>query len=263
MRKFPLFFLIVLFGCARDQVIEVRPIVPPPPSIPKTENVEVIEEGDQIKTKVRYFSGTPKEEMVEQGPERKLVTWYETASPKSVEIYRGEALVSGKYYNFENKLESEVKEGSGFRVMRSESGELFSTDTIEKGQMVKRTTYHENGTPKEIASYSQGVVDGERKTFLESGEPKTIEDWEGGAQHGQTVTFQEGERYAEIPYVKGAKHGKEKRYRQGKTLIEEITWVDDKRNGPSFTYLGESVKTDYYIEGRQVSKKQFEEQEKD
>ncbi len=185
-------------------------------------------------------------------------TWYQSGSPKTKEVYDGDLLISGEYFTKENRLESSVKNKSGVRTVRDEFGDLVSIDTIEGGEIVCRIVPYPNGSPKELTPYVGGVVEGERKTFLETGEPLTIETWKGGLQEGITIVFQNGEKYAEVPYVRGAKEGIEKRYRKGKTLIEEISWQDNKRHGPSYTYMGESVKTDWYFEGRQLTKTQYD-----
>ena len=44
----------------------------------------------------------------------------------------------------------------------------------------------------------------------------------------------------------------------GKTIVEEINWHDNMRHGPSYTYIGDAVKTEYYFQGKEVSKSQFE-----
>lgn len=186
------------------------------------------------------------------------MTWYESGSPKTKEVYEDGLLVSGDYYTKENRLESSVRDKKGVRTRRDDFGDLLSLDTIEGGEMVLRVVPHQNGSPKEVIPYVGDVVEGERKTFSENGEPLSVEEWKGGLQDGVTIVFQNGEKYAEVPYVRGAKAGVEKRYRKGKTLIEEITWVDSLRQGPSYTYLGDSVKTDWYFEGRQVTKQQYE-----
>jgi antitoxin component YwqK of YwqJK toxin-antitoxin module len=185
-------------------------------------------------------------------------TWYQSGSPKTKEVYEGDLLLSGEYFTKENRLESAVKNKTGLRTRRNEFGDLLSLDTIENGKMVSRTIPYSNGSPKEVIPYVDGVIEGEKKTFSENGEPLTREAWKQGVQEGVTIVFQNGEKYAEVPYVKGLKEGIEKRYRKGKTLIEEIAWVGDKRQGASYTYMGESVKTDWYFEGRQVTKKQYD-----
>ena len=88
--------------------------------------------------------------------------------------------------------------------------------------MVLSTSYHPNNTPKAVTPYENWDIQGERQTFLPGGEPNTLEQWRQGYQHGPTVVFQNGEKYSELPYVKGKRQGLEKCYRNGDTLIEEF-----------------------------------------
>ncbi len=228
------------------------------PHCDTVECVETYSQGCLDKKVQNYFCGVPKEEVQYRPGGQRVTSWYDNGTPQSIEEYEDHRLVYGEYYNPSHKLESQVSNGQGFRVGRDEYGELTSTDTIEQGRMVLRTTYHPNGSPKEIIPYEDGVVQGERKTFLPAGEPSTLELWDGGVQHGVTVIFQNGEKYAEVPYVRGMKKGVEKRYRNGKAVVEEISWYEDMRHGPSFTYIGETIKTDYYYQGKEVSKNQYD-----
>jgi len=137
-------------------------------------------------------------------------------------------------------------------------GQLISTDTIENGQMVLRQTYHPNGSPREMIPYQNGLVDGVKRTYLPAGEPDTFEQWVNGQQDGVTVVFQHGEKFAEVPYVNGEKHGVECRLKDGKTKVQEITWNNGQMSGPSTTYVGDNVKTDWYFKGKPVSKADYE-----
>ena len=77
-------------------------------------------------------------------------------------------------------------------------------------------------------------------------------------QHGKTTLFRGGEKYAEVPYVYGKKHGIERRYRDGNAVVEELTWENDLLHGPYHTYLNGNVKTEWYFYGDRVSKATFD-----
>src|SRR5690606_18588493 len=108
-------------------------------------------------------------------------------------------------------------------------------DKLEEGILVERTLYYPNGTPKEHVTYNNSIIDGLKKTYLPDGEPATVEEWDNGYQHGLTIIYQHGEKFAEIPYNRGRKDGIERRYRDGKDLFQEVTWVEGLE-GPTRNY---------------------------
>ena len=205
-----------------------------------------------------YYCGHCKEEVRYLPFGQQVTSYYDNGSVKSTEDYRDDRLNFGEYYNPSLAVESQIKNGTGQRVNRDENGELISIEHFESGKIAQKIVNYPNGSPKEVTPYRNGVLDGVRKTYLPAGEPSTIEQWIGGVQEGMTIIFQNGEKYAEVPYDKGMKNGVEKRYRNGKTVVEEINWQDNMRHGPSYTYIGDTVKTDYYFHGKEVSKSQYE-----
>ncbi len=231
-------------------------------SFPHSETIEKVEtysQGNLVKKVNNYLSGAPKEEIQFLSPDQKTITmWYDSGSPQSVEHYQGDVLVQGEYYTLSHQVESRVENKEGVRTMRDQYGQLAWHDTIENGHMTTRTTYHPNGSPKEDIPYSQGLVDGQKKSFLPGGEPNTLEKWVSGKQEGTTIVFQHGDKLAEVPYINGMKEGVEKRYRDGQEVAQELSWARDRRHGPSYTYLGSSVQTEWYYQGTQVSKSQYD-----
>lgn len=227
-------------------------------TFPHNDNIQKVEtysDGRLIKEVINTMSGTPMKEIVYQDHGVRNVTiWYEDGMPQTKETYVKGRLMAGQYMDHNQQVESCVENGQGNRINRDAYGMLESNDTIVDGDMVQRTTYHPNGHPKEMIPYMNGIVHGERKSYLPAGEPNTIEMWEAGSQHGMTIVFSGGEKIAEVPYVNGKKHGLERRYRNGKTVVEEVTWMDDTRQGPTYTYVGENKKTDWYHNGRRVTK---------
>lgn len=230
-------------------------------SFPHCDAIECVEyyaKGKLEKKITNYYCGNPKEEVQYLPRGERVTAWYDSGHPKSIEEYEDSSLVYAEYYSPTSALESQVANGSGLRTNRDEYGELISSETLEKGKVVQKTLFYPNGSPKEFTPYQNSLVEGERKTFLPAGEPSTVERWEHGVQQGLTVVFQNGEKYAEVPYENGCKRGIEKRFRNGKTVVEEISWCDNVRHGPSYAYIGDAVKTDYYFQGKEVTKGQFE-----
>ena len=69
-----------------------------------------------------------------------------------------------------------------------------------------------------------------------------------------TITFRGGEKFSEVPYYQGKKHGVEKRFRDGKIIVEEISWENDLMHGPYHTFVNSNLKTEWYLYGEKVSK---------
>lgn len=223
------------------------------------QKVETYSQGTIQRTIVHYYSGKPALEIIFIQPNTRQITrWYENGAPQSKEQITNDKLESGEYFTVKNQLEGKVVAGRGTRIQRDHYGQYASEDTIQNGEMVLCTTCHSNGAPKELTPYKNRVIEGELKTFLPAGEPNTIEMWVGGKKEGITTVFQNGEKYAEVPYVSGYKHGVERRYRDGHHVIEELSWVNDQRHGPSYSYIGDVIKTDWHYQDRFVTEKTFE-----
>lgn len=193
--------------------------------------------GQLVSEEERFLGGTPKQRIEHVSPSQKKITlWYESGVPQAVEVYEGNMLASGEYYNLSHQIESQVVDGNGTRTNRNSLGELESKDMIESGEMLEKTSFYPNGTPKEMLPFRHNIVHGLRRTFLNGGEPKTVEEWQNGQQTGITVVYQNGEKYAEIPYQNGLRNGIEKRYIDGRELFEEVTWVDGYESGLPRTF---------------------------
>lgn len=220
------------------------------------EKTEIYKNGELVKTILNDDAGIPKKEMEHLPEGQQIISeWYSDGTPQCWEKYQDSYLVEGNYYNSSNKVEQRIDNGSGTRIVRDRYGDIISTDNYESGVLVSKTTYHKNGSPKAITPYRNNICEGTRRTFLPAGEPEALEQWVGGIQQGETIEFKNGEKYAEIPFQNGKKNGIEKRYRDGKTLIEEISWRDNVRHGPSDTFVnGKVTKTEWYINGQKVSK---------
>ncbi len=222
------------------------------------QKVESYQNGNLEKMMVYYRSGKPAQEVIFNGQTRHVTKWYENGAPQSKEEIENDKLVTAHYYSPKNHLEAQVIFGNGNRIQRDVYGQSLSVDTIQDGEMVLCATTHSNGAPKDLIPYKNRVIEGELRTYLPAGEPNTIEMWYDGQKEGITVTFLNGEKYAEIPYVSGLKHGIEKRFKDGRQIIEELTWNNDKRHGPSYSYIGDNKRTDWYFQDRLVTEKTFD-----
>ncbi len=224
------------------------------------EKTETYQDGKLNRHISHYLSGTPEEEVHYNDDNSKSVkVWYEGGSPQLTETYENELLVEGEYYTIDNQLESRVSGGAGERIRRDKYGTLISRDQIHDGEMTTRTTFHQNGNPKEFIPYRNQIVEGKRKTFYPDGEPDQIEEWRNGSQDGTTVVFRNGEKVSEATYINGVKHGVEKRFRNnGTRLVEEVTWSEGHKHGPFITYLGDEARIDWYHYGKQVNKSAFD-----
>ncbi len=206
-----------------------------------------------------YRSGGAFQEVVPINAARKQVTtWFESGEPKSIEEYEGELLISGTYYTPDHATEAKVDDGNGVRIQRDPYGQLIAREEIKKGIPVKATTFHPNGSPKEVTPLANGLPEGSVQTFLPDGEPSVVSQVHQGVQHGLTVIYENGEVVAKIPYNNGVVDGVEERYKDGNVLATEVTWVSGMRHGPTYHYAGEMVTTDWFFRDQPVSKTDFE-----
>lgn len=218
------------------------------------EKKEIYDQGNLTQEDIHYPSGLPQRRMVYESPKRQsAISWYETGAPHAREVIENGNLVGGEYYRVDQQVESRVEEGNGLRTRRDGQGQLQSVDTIQNGQMVFSTTYHSNGIPATITPYANDIIEGERRTYLSGGEPATIEMWTDNVQHGTMQVFEYGAKRADVPYVNGRRQGIERRYRDdGQTVAQEVTWVNGQKHGPTYSYIGNTTKTDWYFRNRLV-----------
>jgi antitoxin component YwqK of YwqJK toxin-antitoxin module len=222
---------------------------------------EFYTQGTMTKIVEFYFDGTPQIETNLDAPSpgmKAVATWYLSGTPRSVEQFSGDRLYIAEYYTPNNQRDAWVENYQGTRLVRDDYGQLISTDTIDDGLLASRTTYHPNGSPKELVPYENGVISGERRTYHPAGEPNTVEQWSAGNQDGVTVIYLHGEKYAEVPFVNGKRQGVESRYRDGTQLVQEITWDNDYMHGPATTYVGDITKNEWYYRGTAMSKTDYD-----
>ena len=186
-------------------------------------------------------------------------TWYEDGTPQSKEEYRDRRLVCGRYFSPSQEVDSQVEDGAGLRTVRDPYGQLTAHEEIGDGVLGVRICFHQNGMPASRTTFVNGVPHGLINTFLPSGEPETIQEWQQGRPHGTATFFQNGERCSDIPYVDGKREGVERRYGIDGVVVEEISWKDDVRDGPTISYVGGEKEVTWYSDGSQVTKEEFRE----
>lgn len=222
--------------------------------------VETYTHGHLVKEVYNDETGNPQKEIVYTPDDLTITTlWYEGGNPQCRETCSGNQVLEGEYYSPNGKIENRVDNGTGIRVERSIYGDLISTDQLENGMIISKTTYHSNGSPQAVMAYVNNIPHGQRRTFLPAGEPEAIEEWNNGRQHGVTILYKNGEKFAEVPYENGRRSGVEQRFRNGNEIVEEISWRDNLKHGPSDTYVnGKVSKTEWYYKGIKVQKSTYD-----
>lgn len=217
------------------------------------------EAGEPLWMAKNYQSGAPcHKEQYLPGQCTVITTWYQDGSLRSNEEYKEKRLHTAQYYNTEQTVESSVLEGAGDSIIRDGYGQLIARKTIQQGQVASEELFYSNGIPKQKIPYVNGSVEGIVKTFYPGGEPKTVEEWQDGKLNGLVTQFENGEIVGIIPYVEGEKEGVEQRFRPGTSeLVQEISWKHNVRHGPAISYVDEEKITEWYHDGRKVSKMHF------
>lgn len=222
--------------------------------------IENYQDGTLVSKTENYASGVAKkQEQFNVGAVAKLLCWYEDGTPATIECYENGLILSGEYRTPLNEVEAKVSEGKGVRITRGNDGELLFKDTIEGGQMVERVAFFPSGEPSSITLYKEGRLHGNCLTFLPGGLPNSVEGWVNGVQEGMTILYHNGQKIAEMPYIKGKKEGVERKFRDGEFLAEEVSWKNDLQHGPRKIILdGDKSKTEWYHQGEVVSRSTYE-----
>lgn len=206
-----------------------------------------------------HRNGTQSSRTLHTGPVTlEIFSWYDNGTPKSKEWYENSLLVKGNYYSLDHQIDSQVDKSVGTRTRRDPFGHLEAIDTIQGGEITLSKTFYPSGALRQLVPYVNGKVEGEVKIFLPGGEPTSVETWANNEKTGLTTLFENGERVAEVPYCRGVKEGVERRFRDGVIVVSEISWVDDLQHGPTRTYIGDKTTTDYFVEGKAVSRSVYE-----
>ena len=225
-----------------------------------TESLNIYDHGDLIKKLSYNIRGVPEKEDLYFSPKHiKTTYWYSSGTPKCIEEKNGDDLMEAEYYNLKNEAEFRVVKGSGTRVQRDDYGQVTLKETIENGHPILVERFHANHTPHLIIPYRNGKIDGEKKTFAESGEPLSIEQWSEGYLHGLSTYFQNGYKILEVTFQYGLRHGPERHFIDGVTLVEETTWIENEKHGPSTVYCDGMSRTDWFYNNRKVAKNKYDE----
>lgn len=219
----------------------------------------------EVKKETEYdVLGMPVQEKVQLSPHRYCLTkWYGDGSPMSVEDYANDELIDGKYYTLSNDIEAEVQRGEGFCPRRDINGLLLSKDHYSAGYLTLRETYYPSGNVESISQYAYNKRNGQREVFSEKGDPLAVEEWVDNQLHGKCSYYAHGKKQVDVYFIAGARNGIETHYVDGETVEQEINWIYDKRHGPTKFYVGDTVaKTEWYYDGKSVTKKKYDELDK-
>jgi len=225
-----------------------------------TESLNIYERGNLVKKTSYNIRGIPfKEEVFLSPSHAKITRWYTSGTPLSVEEYHNTELLEGEYYNKNNEVMQRVAKGTGIRITRDQHEQVIAKETIESGYPVKRETFHSHGIPHTVVPLSGGKIHGEKKVFAPSGEPISSENYRHNVLHGPATYFQNGYRYLEVSYRNGFKHGIERHFVDGETIVEETEWYDGQKHGPSIVYFDGMSKTRFYYNNTPVTKERYRE----
>jgi len=225
-----------------------------------TESTQIYERGRLVKKTMYNSRGIAyKEEAFFSPCHVKITQWYASGTPLSVEEYQDNELLEGEYYNKKNEVLHRVVKGKGQRITRDQHEKVAAKETIEKGYPVLRETFYPHGVPHTIVPLLSGNVHGEKKVFAPSGEPISIETYYHNLLNGPAVYFQNGYRYLEITYQRGIKHGMERHFIDGETIVEETQWHEGQKHGTSTVYFDGMSKVHYYYNNTPVTKERYHE----
>ncbi len=117
--------------------------------------------------------------------------------PRKEELFRKGELISGKYWNFENKLISEIDGGCGIRPVFEDGKILEEREYVKGFPEGEVKIYRENGTIENIYHVSDEKKEGEEWCYYDSSdESKTLQPmlhimWHDDEIHGTVRTWYE------------------------------------------------------------------------
>ncbi|MBI5346775.1 MAG: toxin-antitoxin system YwqK family antitoxin [Chlamydiae bacterium] len=230
------------------------------PNSSSVEKLYVYDEGVLTKQVTYDITGMPKQEEVFELDSHKIVTlWDNHGVPLSIEEYEDTNLISGKYFNPQNELESSVEKGSGTRLKKDPNGLLLEKDIFENGKLIERLAFHSNGKLQTQSHYSNYLLHGEQTFYSDTGELLMTINWVNGNMHGLKTIYSSGKKSTEIPYSRGEKQGVERRFDENGKIFSEIHWDKDKKHGSERCFKEEGeVDVKWFYHGKPVSSKKFE-----
>lgn len=143
--------------------------------------------------------------------------------------------------------------------MRDQHENIVAKETLENGLPVLRETFHPHGIPHTIIPLSGGKIHGEKKVFAPTGEPISVESYNLSTLDGVATYYQNGCRYLEVNYKDGLKHGPERHFVDGETVVEETEWMDGQKHGPSTVFFDGMSRTRFFYNDQLVSKERYRE----
>ena len=223
------------------------------------ERIEQYQNGNRVLASRNYETGSPQFQE-EWRPDDVYIAraWYDDGSPRIIEEYRKDLLSTGQYFTVDGEIEASVVAGNGTKVERSRHGELLNREQISGSSVIAVESYYPQGQLREVIAYQDGKRHGQSRRYCESGEPLSIEQWTKGVVDGAQLFFEGGQPIRQVSYAMGKKDGLELHFRPGtEEVVEEISWRQDLRHGPSKTYLADQVLTEWYWRGGEVPEEQF------
>lgn len=223
-------------------------------------SLEMYDRGSLVK-KVSYnIRGIPAQEELFLSPTHvKMTQWFTNGTPMSVEEFNDGLLTNGEYHNLSNEVVASVKNGQGMRLVKcNDTDRLLSKEVYDEGRCQHRESYHENGVPYMSYDLFNNVVNGAKKIYAASGEPISIENFKMNVLDGNATYFQNGCRYLELSFKEGLKHGVERHFVDGDTIVEETHWESGSKHGPSTIYYDGMAKTEWFYNNEVVSKSKYD-----
>lgn len=232
-------------------------------SFPNSSILEKIydyDNGTLIKETHQDEAGIPYREKTYEPDNKTLITlWDKVGVPISQEQYENNALVNGKYFKPNNELEASIEDSAGTRMKRDRSGELLYKDTIKKGKLKARNTYHSNGQIKSTMTFKNYQLHGEQINYSDKGDVILNQTFNTGKLEGLKTAYRNNNTISEIPFTNGLKHGTEKHFKENGSLLAQIHWENDKKHGSERIFHDNDTHIKWYFKGKAVSLKKFEE----
>ncbi|MBP7654179.1 hypothetical protein KA977_12210 [Candidatus Dependentiae bacterium] len=179
-------------------------------------------------------------------------------SIETIKCLKNNKLYNCKFYNSQNKLESEIIEGTGKLIEWQNNGKInFSADYVNGSLNGKYTIYHENGLKKYEADNVNGKTHGKCIYWSKKGSKIKEENYVNGFEEGKTIEWdEEGKLIETEDFVLGKRNGKKIRYNEKGLKIEETEYVNNLKHGKSIKIDREGNETITYFEnGEEVTKK--------
>lgn len=185
-----------------------------------------------------------------------VINWDNLGAPIRKEKYINDKLIEGVYYNPIGEIEATVKEGSGTRIKRDRIGAILLVDVIVFSDLVKRYTYHSNGSVHIISNFKNDKLEGDQKIYNPNGDLYMILPWHEGKLEGKKMIFKNNKPFWIIPHKSGMKSGIAECFNEEGGKISQTSYSEDKKHGKSIVY-GKEAKIEWYYMDEIVTKEEF------